>query len=352
MTMPNEPGLEKNFVRCKLPWIIAAAAAVVYLLTLNHWLSLTSLWNAARISGYSWSPELHAPLYYLVTFPVRWLPAKHVPLALNLFALLCAVLTLALLARSVALLPHDRTEQQRQRERNEFSLLSIPLAWIPPVLAALVCGLQLTFWERATAASNENALFARFGSDEMFNLLLLAYCIRCLLEYRIGQQDSWLMRAALVWGLAISNSWLMFCLLPMFMVSMFWIRLSAFWLKRLEAFNLGFLGRMLLCVMPGLLLFLLLPVIQKFSGDAHRRFLVYDRRKRGSGRRRAQIFYSRSAENRTAPAGGEFVSADSGHQHTLVLQLRRSEPDGELSHPLDVSSGSRRLAGGLHLGGL
>jgi tetratricopeptide (TPR) repeat protein len=265
MTMPNEPGLEKNFVHSRLPWIIAAAAAVVYLLTLNHWLSLTNLLNAARISGFSWNPELHGPLYYLVTFPVRWLPAKHVPLALNLFALLCAVLTLALLARSVALLPHDRTEQQRQRERSEFSLLTIPLAWIPPVLAALVCGLQLTFWERATAASNENALFSTFGSDEMFNLLLFAYCIRGLLEYRIGQRNSWLMRAAFAWGLAISNSSLMFCLLPIFIISLLW-------LKGLGFFNLGFLGRILLCAVPGLLLFLALPVIQELSADAHRSF--------------------------------------------------------------------------------
>ena len=27
MTMPNEPGLEKTFVRCKLPWLIAGGAA-------------------------------------------------------------------------------------------------------------------------------------------------------------------------------------------------------------------------------------------------------------------------------------------------------------------------------------
>ena len=77
-------------------------------------------------------------------------------------------MSLALLARSVALLPHDRTHDQRQKERSEFSLLSIRAAWLPPVLAALVCGLQLTFWENATGCA----------SAEMFDLLLFAYVIR------------------------------------------------------------------------------------------------------------------------------------------------------------------------------
>ena len=71
-------------------------------------------------------------------------------LALNLFSAACGVLTLALLARSVALLPHDRTDEQRRREHSDYSTLSIPLAWVPPVLAVTCCGLQLTFWEHST----------------------------------------------------------------------------------------------------------------------------------------------------------------------------------------------------------
>src|SRR6185436_578705 len=99
-----------------LPWLIAAAALVVYALTLNHWVSFSNALNVARMAGVSWSAELHGPVYFLATLPLRWIPLKYLPLALNLFSMGCAVLTLALLARSVALLPHNRTEAQRQRE--------------------------------------------------------------------------------------------------------------------------------------------------------------------------------------------------------------------------------------------
>ena len=172
------------------------------------------------------------------------------PLALNLFALICAVLTLALLARSVMLLPQDRTHEQRLREHSEFSLLSIRAAWLPPVLAVLVCGLQLTFWENATG-----------GTPEMFNLLLFAYVIRCLLEYRIEERESWLTRFALVYGLAIPNNWAIIGFAPAFLVALVWI-------KGLDFFNWRFLGRMAACVAVGLLLYLLLPLMHTLSSAA------------------------------------------------------------------------------------
>src|SRR5213595_3308924 len=114
---------KSGFVRSRLPWLMTAAALVVYLLTLNRWVSLSSLSLVSTIASKDFTPPLSAPLHFLLTFPVRWLPV-----ALNAFAAICASLTLGLLARSVALLPHDRTREQRQRERNEFALLSIPSA--------------------------------------------------------------------------------------------------------------------------------------------------------------------------------------------------------------------------------
>ena len=88
-------------------------------------------------------------------------------------ALVCASLTLGLLARSVALLPQDRLAQQRDLARNEKALLCVPARGWPPVLAAVALGLQLTFWEHATA-----------GSGEMLELLLFAGVIWCILEHR------------------------------------------------------------------------------------------------------------------------------------------------------------------------
>ena len=143
-------------------------------MTLNHWVNLRSLPVAAKVAG--WDPGLpvQSPLFYVVTFPLRFLPAALQSVALNVFTALCAALTIILLARSVALLPHDRTHEQRLRERSDYSLLSITLAWVPILLAAGACALQLTFWENATATS-----------VEMFDLLIFAYLVRCVLEYRV-----------------------------------------------------------------------------------------------------------------------------------------------------------------------
>ncbi|MCX6912147.1 MAG: hypothetical protein NT167_03665, partial [Verrucomicrobia bacterium] len=105
MTMEHEVSPEKKFVPVFLPWLVAAGALAVYLVTLNSWVSLSSLPQVARASGWTWQPELAGPLLWLLTYPFRWLPVRMIPLALNLFTAVCAALSLALLARSVALLP-------------------------------------------------------------------------------------------------------------------------------------------------------------------------------------------------------------------------------------------------------
>jgi len=47
--------------------------------------------------------------------------------------------------------PTTEPTKQREKELDDFSILSIRSAWLPLVLAVIVCGLQLTFWENATA---------------------------------------------------------------------------------------------------------------------------------------------------------------------------------------------------------
>ena len=86
------------------------------------------------------------PVWLVLTYPFHWIPAAWQPVGLNCFTALCAALTLAILARSVRLLPHDRTREQRQREPGEFALLSMKQAFLPATLAVLVLGFQLTFW--------------------------------------------------------------------------------------------------------------------------------------------------------------------------------------------------------------
>jgi tetratricopeptide (TPR) repeat protein len=247
--MPNKEQSDprKNFTPRVLPWLLAAALFMVYWLTLNHWVSLFNYQAVAKISGWTWQPEVYNPLFYVFTYPFRWLPAAQIPAALNVFSAVCAALTLGLLARSVAILPQDRTDAQRERERSVFSFLTIRGAWLPPVFAVLVCGLQMTFWEQATNCT-----------PEMFELLLFAFVIWSLLEYRLDEREWRLFLAAAVFGAAMAENWAMVGFLPLFLTAIIWIR-------GLNFFNLSFLSRMFFCALAGTLLYLLLPLIAVIS---------------------------------------------------------------------------------------
>jgi tetratricopeptide (TPR) repeat protein len=235
------------FVPRILPWLLAAAAFVIYFLTLNRWVSLFNLETVAKTSGWIWEPEFFAPLFFIFTTPFRWLSVAEIPVALNLFSAVCAALTLGLLARSVAILPQDRTDAQREREHGDFSFLTIWSAWLPPVLAVAVCGLQLTFWEQATN-----------GSGEMFELLLFAFVIWQLLEYRLDEREGRLFLTAFVYGAGMVDNWAMIGFFPLFLVAIIWTR-------KLNFFNVRFLRRMFLCGLLGLLFYLLLPVLAVVS---------------------------------------------------------------------------------------
>jgi tetratricopeptide (TPR) repeat protein len=243
MAMETQIDPRKNFVPRLWPWLLAAAMLLVYWLTLNHWVSLFNINSVAKISGWTWQPEVLGPVTYLVTLPFRWLPTPAIPLALNLFSSVCAAMALGLLARSVALLPHDRTDAQRQREESAFSMLTSGSAWLPPLLAVVVCGLQLTFWERATN-----------WTGEMFDLLLFAAVIWLLLEYRLGEREGCLYAAAFLFATGMADDWGMVGFLPLFLLAILWLRGFGF-------FNLRFLGWMTLCGLAGMLFCLLLPVV-------------------------------------------------------------------------------------------
>jgi tetratricopeptide (TPR) repeat protein len=238
----------KKFVPRFLPWLLAAAMLAVYVVTLNHWVSLFNLVPVAKISGWMWQPDVFNPIMFLVVLPLHWVPVPTVPFVVNLFSAVCAALTLGLLARSVAILPHDRTDAQRAREKSDFSFLTIRSAWLPPVLAVAVCGLQLTFWEHATNFTGE-----------MLDLLLFAFVIWLLLEYRMDEREGRLYLAALVYGGGMAENSAMVGFFPVFLTAIIWSRGFGF-------FNLHFLSRMALCGLAGMLLYLLLPLLTVISG--------------------------------------------------------------------------------------
>jgi tetratricopeptide (TPR) repeat protein len=284
--MPEESDSNSSvrFVRVILPWLLAAGMLVVYLLTLNHWVSPESLGLISSVSGLNYRAELFGPVTYLVTWPFRWLPAAWIPPVLNLFAAGCAALSLAWLARAVALLPHDQTDAQRLRLRGESSSLTIRTAWLPPTLAVLICGLQITFWEHAIV-----------GADEMLNLLLFAWLVRCLLELRTDGNTARLPRFALVYGLAVANNWAMAAFGPLFFLAAVWAAranpfskrflerlLQAFngpnlpWFARfrngLRPFNPRLWAASLACLLAGLSLLLLLPLVASWPDDRQTNF--------------------------------------------------------------------------------
>jgi len=248
MTTKNGTIRGKIFVTSFLPWLLACGMLAVYLATLNRQVTPESLQQWLNLTGWNWRPEFFRPLTFLVTWPLRWLPAHAVPFAMSLFCATCAALTLALLARSVSLLPYDRTHDQRLRELNDYSLLTIRAAWVPPAFAVLVCGLQMTFWENSVS-----------WTSEMFDLLLFAWLIRCLLEFRLDQRDSWLVRSAFVYGLAMANNWAMIGFLPVYLTALIWVR-------GLQFFNLRFLLRMTAFGLVGLCLVFMFPVRISFMG--------------------------------------------------------------------------------------
>lgn len=243
MATETQTDTRKNFVPRWLPWLLAAGMLLIYWLTLNRWVSLFNIASVAKMSGWTWQPEVLNPVTFLVTYPFRWLPALAIPLALNFFSAVCAVLALGLLARSVALLPHDRTEAQRKREGSDFSFLTTGSAWLPPLLAVLVCGLQLTFWERATN-----------WTGDMVDLLLFAVVIWSLLEYRLDEREWRLYAAAFVYGAGMTDDWGITGFFPVFLIAIIWLR-------GFGIFNLGFLGRFFLCGLAGWLFYLLLPLL-------------------------------------------------------------------------------------------
>jgi tetratricopeptide (TPR) repeat protein len=250
MPKNNRIDPRNNFVPRYLPWLLGGVMLVVYWATLNPWVTLLNVFQVATVSGWAWQPQIYNPLTFLVTLPFHLVPAAHLPAAMNFFSACCGAAALVVLARSVAILPHDRTEMERQREPSDFSFLTGWVAWAPPVAAVLFAGWQLAFWEHATSFSGES-----------FELLWFAIILWQLLEYRLDEREARLYFTAFVYGAGLIENWALVGFIPVFLMAIIWLR-------RLDFFNLHFLARMIFWGLAGLLLVLVVvvPLMAKFSG--------------------------------------------------------------------------------------
>jgi hypothetical protein len=323
--MEKEFRVEMGFVQRRLPWLIAAGALVLYILTLNHSATFAGLATLSKITGWDWRPNVASPLHVLITLPVRWLPSGVQLVALNLIAALCASGALGLLARSVALLPHDRTREQRRLEQNDYSMLSIKAAWVPPVLATLVCGLQLSFWENAVVATGE-----------ALDLLLFAWLICCLLEYRLDQRELRLYRFAFVYGLSITNNFAMIGFFPAFLISMIWI-------KGMSFFNWRFWLKMVGFGLAGLSLYFLLPAVVSSTNPAGYSF--------------AELLTSYwGIQKTTLLVFPRYIIhvhfAGYVHRHSLGSKRRRRQSCGQRAQQSHDARDPRRVPPGLYLRGV
>ena len=66
----NQKDPKQNFAVRHLPWLLGAGMLLVYLLTLNHWVTLLNLGQVASVSGWTWQPQLTGPLLFLVKLPL------------------------------------------------------------------------------------------------------------------------------------------------------------------------------------------------------------------------------------------------------------------------------------------
>src|SRR5690606_27539470 len=244
-----------RFVHFVLPWLVAASGLTVFLLSLHPWVSFQSLDIAARVAEWEWNTMQLAPVTLIVTWPIRWLPDTWAPVALNVLSAILGAATLGLLAKSVALLPHDRTRDQRQRERSDFSFLTVPMAWVPPAAASAMLAFQLTFWEHATSMTGE-----------MVDVFLFAFCVYCFLRFRVLQEDKYLALLAFAFGAAAANDWGTVGFAPLFLIAIFWAKGVAFFSSR-------FLLRTGAALVAGLLFYLVAPAALLVTGQGDGSFL-------------------------------------------------------------------------------
>lgn len=192
------------------PWLAALVSLLWYLATTSAGVTVNGWALTSVLAGWQPQPASTLPLFELLTAPLRWLPGACLPLALNLISGLCASATLGFLAATVALALKPRADSWQTKNRRPITL---PGWWavLPPGLGVAVAGLNVNFWLNATQATGE-----------MWEVLFLAAALWCLFHFRATHKVLWLELAALVWGLGMTENWMMLVTAPLFAGVVLW----------------------------------------------------------------------------------------------------------------------------------
>lgn len=233
-----------------LPWILGAGFLALYLLTAHPWVGPGNIQLVGQMLGWEPDAPYSEPYSFVIGKLLGWLPAGRLPHILNVLSGVFGATTIGILSRCVALMPHDRTREQRVRGHADGAMLHGWFAPLPVVFAAGLLGCQLTFWENAT-----------LQTGEMLDLLLFAFCTLCILEYRLDLKDSWLLAGAFVWGLGMTTNWAMIGFSPLYLCAIVGVRGWSF-------FNAGFLTRLILWGLLGLVAYLIVPIGQALGGES------------------------------------------------------------------------------------
>ncbi|HQC42807.1 MAG TPA: tetratricopeptide repeat protein [Verrucomicrobiota bacterium] len=242
--------------KTRLPWILGLIFFGLYLLTLNHWVSVETLGILAQVVGWDfWGLRMTDPIFRLLTLPFQFVPQSTAILGISVLNAVLASFSIAWLARAVMLLPQDRSTDQRVRNADPDGLYVGKLAFLPPTIAALSLGLLFHFWQGATEATSG-----------ILNIFFLAYIIRNTLEHRLDGEYGWIYRASALYSIALVNNPFMVLLLPFWVGSLIWING-----KDLLKYR-DLIVRSFFCFLPGLLFFLYIPVTEYIAGRSDMSF--------------------------------------------------------------------------------
>jgi tetratricopeptide (TPR) repeat protein len=237
--MFHNPFMENQSRR--LPLFVALAAFVLYAATMGSGLTLSGVSLTSKLAGWDATPMVGQPLVWLFTLPFQLLPLAWLPVALKLFGAVLAAATLAVLARTVQLLPWDHPWDSAGRFTSA----------LPIIGACALCGLEFSFWQQATATC-----------AEMLDLLLLVTVIWLLLEYQLRQQRRWLDAAMVLWGIGLVENWLMLLTFPLFIIGVIWI-------ERIRFFRRTFVLRFAGLALAGIASYALLPIVHGLAPGGH-----------------------------------------------------------------------------------